>query len=202
MEIYHTPGTCSDGIIILLEELETPYLLKIVDFSKEEQKTREFLDLNPKGKVPVLRLEDGAVLTQWIAIATYLAKLYPDAGFLSNEPLAMARALETIDFVTATIHMQGFSRIARPENFVEHEKDFEASRARGRKLAMEYLSIMEGHLAGNSFVAGDYGIADMALFYVEHWAAAGLGETLSKGCLRHYSTMMARPAVQRALQKR
>jgi len=202
MELYHTPGTCSDGILILLEELGLPYDSKIVDFEKNDQKSPEFLALNAKGKVPVLRLEDGTVLTQWVAIAAYLASQRPGSSFLPNEPLKIARVLEAIDYVTSSVHMQGFSRIARPGNFVEHENDFEAAQARGRKLAMEGLVIMSGYLATEPFVAGDYGIADMALFYVERWAAAGLGEDLPGGCAQHYATMMARPAVQRALEGR
>ena len=57
--LCYAKKTCSIGIHVLLEEIGTPYDLKVVDFSKKEQKTPEYLALNPKGKVAALVRDDG-----------------------------------------------------------------------------------------------------------------------------------------------
>ena len=63
--LCYAKKTCSVGIHVLMEEIGAPYDLKIVDFSKGEQKTPEYKALNPKGKVAALVREDGSVLTEY-----------------------------------------------------------------------------------------------------------------------------------------
>ena len=63
--LCYAKKTCSVGIHVLLEEIGKPYDLKIVDFSKGEQKTPEYKKLNPKGKVAALVRDDGSVLTEY-----------------------------------------------------------------------------------------------------------------------------------------
>ena len=82
--------TCSIGIHVILEEIGKPYDLKIVDFSKAEQKTPEYKQLNPKGKVPALVRDDGSVLTEFGAIAQWLAMTNPDKKLMPTDPEGMA----------------------------------------------------------------------------------------------------------------
>ena len=120
---------------------------------------------------------------------------------LPEDAEAQARVLEAMDYVVATLHMQGFSRMARPGNFAPNEADHEAVKARGKQIFARGFEVLDAALAGKDYVAGAYSIADAALFFAEFWAAARSGMTLPANCAAHYERMKARPAVQRALQQ-
>ena len=76
MKLYYMPGACSIGIHVLLEEICKPYDLQKIDGAKQEQYGPEFVKLNPKSKVPTLQRDDGSVLTEFPAIATWLARSF------------------------------------------------------------------------------------------------------------------------------
>jgi glutathione S-transferase len=73
MKLYYMPGACSIGIHVLLEEIGKPYDLQKIDGAKQEQYGPDFVKINPKSKVPTLQRDDGSVLTEFPAIATWLA---------------------------------------------------------------------------------------------------------------------------------
>jgi glutathione S-transferase len=198
MELYYSPGACSIGIHVLLEEIGKPYQLKKLDFAKREQYAPDFTRINPKSKVPTLVRDDGSALTEFPAIALYLARTNPQAHLLPDDAEHQARVLEALDYAVATIHMQGFSRQFRPGNFSPNEADHEAVKARGREIAANGFSVMDKTLDGKDYVAGPYSIADAALFYVEFWAGR-LKQQLPPHCAAHFARMKARPAVQSTL---
>ncbi len=79
LTFYHSPRTRSAGAFILLEELGVPYTLKVLDMQAGEQRQPEYLAINPMGKVPAITHGD-ALVTEQIAIFTYLADAFPEAG--------------------------------------------------------------------------------------------------------------------------
>ena len=199
MELYYAPGTCAIGIHILLEEIGRPFALKKLDFAKREQFAPEFTRINPKSKVPTLVRDDGSVLTEFPAIASYLARANRHKHLLPEDLDGQTRALEAVDYVVSTIHMQGFSRIFRPGNFSTNAGEHDAVRSRGREIADQGLRLMDRALARRDYLLGGFSIADAALFYVEFWAADRLHHALPGNCAAHHARMKARPAVQRAL---
>ena len=92
MKLFYSPNACSMGIHFVLEEIGKPYELEFVDFSQKAQYKSPFTDLNPKSKVPMLQLDNGTVLTEFPAIAFYLARINPAAKLLPTEPEGEARA--------------------------------------------------------------------------------------------------------------
>lgn len=200
MKLFYAPGACSMGIHILLEEIGKPYEATKLDIRGGENTREPFATLNPKGKVPTLVRDDNSVVTEFPVIAYYLAKANPDAGLLPKTDEAELRGAEAMDFCVATIHMQGFSRLFRPANFSPNEADHEAVKARGRELAEKGFAVMDKTLAGKEWTAGEYSMADSALFYVSYWGAKRVGMTLPPNVAAHFDRMMARPAVQRMLQ--
>ena len=72
IKFFHSPGSCSDGILLLLEELHVDFEIEIVNVKKGMQHDAAFLAINPKGKVPSLQLEDGSTLTEFQTIAYWL----------------------------------------------------------------------------------------------------------------------------------
>ena len=199
-KLFYAPGACSLGIHVLLEEIGKPYELSKMSLRDGDQRKPEFAAVNPKGKVPTLQRDDGSVLTEFPAIAVWLARTNPQAKLLPDDIETQARVTEALAFVVATIHMQGFSRLFGPGNFAPSEADHPAVLARGREIAEKGLALIDKALAGKDYIAGSFSIADAALFYVETWAG-GKGVTLPANCAAHLARMKARPAVQRALQQ-
>lgn len=201
MKLLYAPGACSLGIHVLLEEIGKPYESERVNLQGGAQYQAPFTAINPKSKVPTLVRDDGSVLTEFPAIAYWLARTNPDAKLLPDDPEAQARVLEAMDYIVATMHMQGFTRIFRPGNFSPNEADAEAVKARGKEIFEKGLTIMDKALGGKDYVVGPFSIADAALFYVEFWGVARLKLALPANCNAHYQRMLARPAVKRMLEQ-
>lgn len=200
MKLYYSPGACSIGIHVLLEEIGKPYEAVLVNLREGAQFKPEFTGLNPKSKVPCLVRDDGSVQTEYPAIAFWLAATNPGAGLMPETPDAQAHALEATDYCVATMHMQGFSRIFRPENYAPSEGDHPAVRARGEEIFSKGLALLDRQLEGRQWVAGEYSFADSALFYVCFWWNGRLKKDLPPNVAAHYARMQARPAVQRTLK--
>ena len=200
MKLYYAPGACSLGIHVILEEIGKPYQAERLDIREGEQFKPDFTSINPKSKVPTLVRDDGSVLTEFPAIAYWLAHT-PDGGkLLPDDVDGRVRALEAMDYVVATLHMQGFSRMFRPGNFAPSATDEDAVKARGREIFEKGLVNMNKALEGKEYLTGRFSVADAALFYVEFWAAGRMQMTLPPNCAAHYARMLARPAVQRVMQ--
>ena len=158
------------------------------------------MEVNPKGKVPTLVRDDGSVLTEFPAIAYWLARANPDKELLPSDAEAQARAFEAMDYVVATMHMQGFGRMFRPSMFAPSEADHEAVKARGREIFERGLELMSEKLAGKEYVVGSFSIADAALFYVEFWWNRRLKLDLPATLHAHFARMLDRAAVRKTLE--
>jgi glutathione S-transferase len=199
MKLYYFPNTCALGIHVLLEEIGQPFELQSVDFMKQEQYGATFTALNPKAKVPMLERDDGSLLTEFPAIAWYLARTNPDAKLLPEDIESEARALEILDYLIATVHMRGFTRIFRPGAFAPSPADEEKVKEAGKGIATQGFNILAPVLGDKDYMLGAFSIVDAALFFLEHWAVNRVGMALPPGFMAHLDRMLARPAVQRAL---
>ena len=198
MKLYHAPGACSIGIHVLLEEIGRPFELQRLNLGEGEQRRPEFASVNRKGKVPTLVRDDDTALTEFPAIAWWLALANPQAQLLPGDAEGQARALEAMDYVVGTMHGQGFGRMFRPGAFAPSEADHDQVKAQGREIFEKGLRLMDETLAGKEWLLGDFSIADAALFYVEFWAGR-LGIDLPPNCAAHLARMKERPAVRRAM---
>ncbi|HUA76235.1 MAG TPA: glutathione S-transferase C-terminal domain-containing protein [Acetobacteraceae bacterium] len=201
MKLFYAPGACSLGIHVLLEEIGKPYELAPLALREGAQFKPDFTAINPKSKVPTLVRDDGSVLTEFPAIAFWLARTNPESHLLPPDAEGQARALEAMDYAVATMHMQGFTRIFRPANFTPEPASEERVKARGREIFEKGFAVMEKALNGKDYVVGPFSIADAALFYTEFWAATRAQIDLPAKCAAHYARMKARPAVARALEQ-
>jgi glutathione S-transferase len=200
MKLYYAPGACSVGIHVLLEEIGKPYEAVLLNIREGAQFKPEFTSINPKSKVPTLVKDSGETLTEYPAIALYLAAMNPEAKVLPQGSDALAKALEVTDYCVATMHMQGFSRIFRPGNYTSNEAEHEAVKAKGMEIFEKGLQWLDKQLEGKDYVTGQFSFADTAVFYVSFWWAARLNKQLPKNVAAHYARMQARPAVQRTLK--
>ena len=200
MKFYMTPGSCSTGIHILLEELELLFEVYLVNLMAGDNWQPENLAVNPKGTIPVLVRDDGASITEFQAIAWWLARTYPKAGLLPEGIDNEVRVIEALDYVVGTIHGKGYTRIFTTDNYSSNTAEHEAIQARGREIVSKGFAVMNEVLAGKEYVVGSFSIADAALFYVEFWADK-IKLELPTNCLAHYRRMLQRPAVRRVLME-
>jgi len=110
LKFYMTPGSCSTGIHILLETLELPFEVWIINLPAGEHLRPEYLKINPRGTIPTLVLDDGRALTDFKSIALWLAQTYPRGKLLPDDPALAARAIELLDF--ALIQQRSRARMA------------------------------------------------------------------------------------------
>jgi glutathione S-transferase len=193
-----TPGSCSTGIHILLEELEKVFEAYIVNLPAGQQYSPDYIAINPKSTIPTLIRDDGKPLTEFQAIAYWLARSNPKAKLLPEELDNEALVLETMDYVVGTIHMQGFARIFNTAEFTPDEKDCGAVQKRGRDIINKGFTVINSILHGKDYIAGQFSIADAALFYVEFWADK-INIGMPENCVSHYRRMLKRSSVYQVL---
>ncbi|MCB5945278.1 glutathione S-transferase family protein [Acidocella sp. KAb 2-4] len=199
MKLFYFPGACSIGIHALLEEIGKPYELLKVDFLTGAQFKHEYTDINPKAKVPALLRDDGTLVTEWPAIAWYLAKSNPQLGMIPADLEGETRLLEVLDYMIATVHMRGFTRIFRSGAFTPTKADEPAVQQTGRDIIADGFKLLSHTLGEKTYLLGEYSIGDLALFMLEFWAGARLNLPMPENLKAHYERMCARPAVQRTL---
>ncbi|MDT4291378.1 glutathione S-transferase [Methylomonas sp. MO1] len=200
MKLYMTPGSCTTGIHILLEELDLVFEAHLVNLMAGDQHQTDYLALNPKATIPTLVRNDGTALTEFQAIAYWLARSYPKAKLLPGDADGDAKAIELMDYAVGTLHGQGFARIFTTEKFTPNPADHEAVKAQGLDIVNKGFAILNEQLPAEGYALGAFSIADAALFYVEFWADK-TGVTLPDNCLKHYRLMLSRPVVKRVLME-
>ena len=201
LTLYYSPGACSMASHITIEETGAPYEAKQILLAKGEQKTPEYLAINPRGKVPALRVDD-QVLTENVAILYYLAKRFPEAKLLPGDLLAEARCVSTMAWLSNTVH-PGFTRVFRPERFAAEESAHAAVKASGREAFWASLQEIDGLLKGKDWLAGSqYTVCDPYALVFYGW---GLRIDLPVRELEAYTAwkdrMVQRPAVRKILER-
>ena len=171
LTLFHSPGSCSNGILYLLGEAGVAFDTQVVNVRAGEQNTPEYRAQNPKGKVPALKLEDGTVLTEFQSIAYWIGQslapqLWP--GDLMVQTLTLA----ALDFMVGSVHMRGFTFVKVPQKFVSDTDAQDALRSHGRTQVENGLNVLSEMLADQEYLMGPISIADGALFYILDWAAA------------------------------
>jgi glutathione S-transferase len=196
LTLYFTPGACSLAAHIVLEESGESYQKQLVDLAKGEQRTAPYLEINPQGRVPVLRLDDGEPLTENTAILPYLGKRF---GLWPSEPIAEARALSLIGFFAASVH-PAHAHIGRPERYAADPAAYPTIKEAGLKTFHGYLQQIDGMLAGREWFADRYSVLDAYGLVFYAW---GFRRELPVQELEHYSAlkdrMLQRPAVRRVV---
>ena len=181
LTLYFAPGASSMAVHIALHEIGVAFEAQPISLAKREQRTPEFLAINPEGKVPTL-LIDGRPLTEVAGILYYLARRFPAAGLLPmNDPEAEAQAISWMSFIASTLH---------------------PARGRGLDYVKVVYGIADRRLGQNEWAIGRYSIADIHLFRL-YWRILGSLKPepgTFPNLQRHHDQMMKRPAVQRTLE--
>ena len=163
MKLYFAPNACSLSPHIVLRELELPFeLVRVNNQTKQTAEGRSFLEVNPKGYVAALVLDNGEVLTEGPAILQYLADLKPEAKLAPpNGTWARVRLQETLNFITSEIHA-GCSPLFSSD-IPENVKDIIKAKFFKR------LDNLEDTLSRKHYLLGEFGVADAYHYTVLSW---------------------------------
>jgi glutathione S-transferase len=173
MKLYYMQGACSLAPHFILEELGLPYQGVLISGDKGENETPEFKKLNPTGAVPVLVLDDGKVITENVAILSYLADLKPEAKLLPPaNSFERIRALEWLSFSATYIH-HAFGNIFGAKYLTKDKSAADQVEASGRARAEEHFNFVESRLnltKSNYVLGSNYTVCDAYLFVFFSWA--------------------------------
>jgi len=195
VKLYYAAGACSLATRIVAAEAGISLETESVDLrQKRTASGKDFLEINVKGFVPALQLDDGQVLTEGPVVMQYLADLRPDTGLApAYGTLARYRLQEVLGFLNSEVH-----KTYGPLFYPTTPEDVRAERK--RTLHNKY-AILEARLSRRPWLIGEqFTIADAYMFTLTSWAAP-LGVDLSsfEGVQTFQQRAAARPKVQESL---
>ena len=167
MKLYFSPGACSLSPHIVANEAGIPLELVKVDLrSKTVSREGDFRDVNSKGYVPVLELDDGEILTEGPAIVQFLADRAPAAALApANGTFERVRLQEALNYLTSEIH-KAYSPLFKPDLLPAVREERLAHLGR-------HYALIEKQLEGRKYLLGDrFTVADAYLFTLTRWALA------------------------------
>jgi glutathione S-transferase len=148
LKLYFGPGACSFVPHASLETIKAAtgenFETQAVKLHKGEQKSPEFLALNPNGQVPVL-LIDGKPLTQIVAICDYLDRRHPEVGLLPADPWQRTEALSRLAWMNNSVHPT-FTHVFMPQKFTDAETAQAEVKRYNIGLFRAYLERIQGML--------------------------------------------------------
>jgi glutathione S-transferase len=159
VKLYFSPGACSLAPHILLREAELPFELEQVDLNtKLTVAGANFLEINPKGQVPVLLLQDGDILTEGPAILQYIADMVPMMGLVPpSGTKERYHAQEWLNFITSELH-KNFGQLFRPGTPT-------ACKSIATENIASWFSYVDKHLITRKYLMGErFMIPDPYLF--------------------------------------
>ena len=206
MKLYFAPGACSFVPHALLEASGAAFEPVLVKLHKQENLGAEFRAINPRGQVPVL-VDDGNVITQIVAIVGYLDAKFPQSNFLPRDPLARAKAMETLGWMNNTVHPT-FTHVFMPFKFADDEaaqaavKTFNAARYKPLLDEIEAM-VVRMNSEGRAFLFGDhFGPVDAYALTLLRWGGfAGYDPQLFPALWAHVQKLAQLPAVARAIER-
>ncbi len=203
LTLYYTPGTCAQAVRIALEEAGAPYELVRVDFAAAQQRTPEFLAVNPKGRVPALATPHGT-LTETPALLAYVAQSFPEAHLAPTDAHGFARLQEFHSYLASTVHIAHAHR-PRASRWADEPEAIAAIQRKVPQNMTECFDLIESHYlpdaAQGPWVMGEqYTVADGYLFTIGTWLQSdGVDIANFPKVFAHTQRVLQRPAVQRAL---
>ena len=195
MKLYYAPGACSLAPHIVAREAGLRLDLERVDLgSGKTESGATFAEINAKGYVPALSLDNGEVLTEVSALVQYLADQAPQAGLVpAAGTTERYRLLEWLGFIATEIH-KGFGPLWNPQAP-------EATKIAARNNLARRFTYIDQRLARGSYLTGErFTVADAYLFTVTNWTNVhGIDLTPYPNLKAYMERVGARSQVRNAL---
>lgn len=197
IDLYTAATPNGRKISILLEELGAQYNVHHINLGAGEQKTKEFLKLNPNGRIPVITdCEEDITIFESGAIMLYLARKFEK--FLPKDIKGMSNVEQWLMWQMGGLGpMQGQSHVFR--HYAPGENAYSRERYFNENLRL--YGVMNTHLKNHEYLAGEYSIADIACWpWVDSHDWAGIEIAGFEELHLWYEKIKKRPAVQKGMQ--
>ena len=200
LTLYYAPGSCSFASYIALEETAADFETVRLDFRDNQQQSPDYLEVNPKGRVPAL-VTDKGILSETPAILTYLAHAFPEKQLLPfNDPFAIGKVQSLNAYICATLHVAHAHRF-RGHRWADDEAAIKEMSRKAPEVVEECFVMLERDLFEGPFAIGDaFTISDPYLYTVSTWMEFDEVDLNKVPRLVEYrERMKERPAFKRAI---
>jgi glutathione S-transferase len=201
MKLYYSPGSCALASHIALLDAGAPHEAIRVSFGDEEQKKPEYLNINPKARVPSLVTEKG-ILTETPAILAYIAQTHPDKKLAPlNDAFAFAQVQAFNSYLCATVHV-AHAHGRRGTRWVDDESAIAAMKRKVPQTMADCFALIEKTMISGPWVMGDsYTICDPYLYTMTTWLKGDEVDVAKFPKVSdHLAAMNVRPSVREALR--
>ena len=195
MDLYFSPLSCSMATRITLYEAGAAARFIQVDLRSKRlrEDDSDFLAINDMGQVPVLRTDDGALLTENPVVLLYVADQFPGAGLAPRDGLDRYRLQQWLGFANSELHKATFQPLL-------DAKCPEGGKAYAHDKAPLRLEHLAKYLDGREFVLDRFTVADAYLATVLNWARFSNVDLARWPAVEaYYRRMLEQPSVARAL---
>lgn len=199
VKLWYAPDACSLAAHTLLHEAGAAFETVRVSLADGEHLAEAFTRINPKKRVPVLALDD-AIVTELPAIALAIAQMAPDRHLAGRAPLDQVRVQEWMNWLSGTLHAQGFGALWRPQRFSDDPAMHPSISAKGLDTIAECFQTIERRLSDTHAVGGAFTMVDAFLLVFHRWGGKiGINMQAYPRFTRNAAATAARPAAVAAL---
>lgn len=169
LTLYYARGTCALASHLALEYAGAPYEAVRLDFKKNEQRTPDYLRINPKGRVPAL-VTDRGVLTETPALLLYIAQTFPQARLAPlDDAFQLAHANEFNSYLCSTVHVAHAHRM-RGYRWADDEAAQNAMKQKVAQNVGDCFELIEREMLKGPWVLGErFSMCDPYLFTLAQW---------------------------------
>ncbi len=198
IDLYTAATPNGHKVSIALEELGLPYTLKVLDLSQGEQRTPDFLAINPNGRIPAIVDHEagGFAVFESGAILIYLAE--KTGRLMPSDVQGRSRVIQWLMFQMGGVGpMMGQANVF----FRYFPEKIQSAIDRYQGESKRLLTVLDGHLKDHEYLAGDYSIADIANWaWVRTHRWSGVDVSDLPHLQRWLDAIRQRPAVQRGIE--
>ena len=198
--LYYAVNTCSLASHIALEEAGAEYSIVRINFAANEQRSPEYLAINPKGRVPAMVTNRG-ILTETPAMLAFIAQSFPQARLAPLEdPFAFAQVQAFNSYLCSTVHVAHAHRM-RGQRWADDPAAIADMQRKAPQSVGVCFDLIEHDMLKGPWVMGEaYTICDPYLFTLAGWLEGdGVDLTRLPMVIAHRRRVSERPAVQKAL---
>lgn len=171
LTFYYAPGTCALATHLALEFAAAPYEARRLDFKTQQQRSPEYLKVNPKGRVPALATDRG-VLTETPALLQFVAQSFPQAKLAPlDDVFLLAKLNEFNSYLCSTVHV-AHAHKGRGYRWVDaaDEAAIEAMKKKVSQNMAECFTMIEEQMLKGPWVLGEtFSTADLYLYTLASW---------------------------------
>lgn len=202
LTLHFAPHTCALASLIALEESGLAFEVKRVDLANSQQRSPEYLAINPKGRVPALTTDRG-VLTETPAILAYIAQATPGGRLAPlDDAFAFARMQAFNSYLCSTVHV-AHAHGRRGSRWSDDAAAIETMKSKVPQNMADCFGLIEDSMLAGPWVMGNaYSVADPYLFTIGGWLKGdGVEPSRFPKVAEHRARMLERPAVKRAVEQ-